>query len=157
MYFRLKRSDFQKMKGERNKKAMQSIIQSGKVPGILAYDGKTAIGWCSVAPREEFSALERSRIMKPLDDQPVWSIVCFFIHKEYRNKNVSQALIKAAVKYVKDQGGTIVEAYPVEPKKERMPDVFAYYGLASAFHKAGFIECERRSETRPIMRYIIKN
>lgn len=156
MYFRLKRSDFQKMKGEGNKKAMQSIVQSGKVPGILAYDGKTAIGWCSIAPREDFSALERSRIMKPLDDQPVWSIVCFFIQKEYRNKNVSQALIKAAVEYVKEQGGTIVEGYPVEPKKERMPDVFAYYGLASAFRKAGFVECERRSETRPIMRYIIK-
>jgi GNAT superfamily N-acetyltransferase len=156
MWFRLKHSEFEKQKGERNKKAMRSIVDSGKIPGILAYDGKIPVGWCSVAPREDFGLLERSRILKPIDDQPVWSIVCFFIHKEYRNKNVSLELIKAAVEYVKKQGGKIVEGYPVEPKKERMPEVFAYYGLASAFRKAGFSECERRSETRPIMRYYIK-
>lgn len=156
MWFRLKHSIFMKQKGGENKKAMRSIVDSGKIPGLLAYDGKSAIGWCSVSPREDFGLLERSRILKPIDDKPVWSIVCFFINKDYRNKNVSQELINAAVEYVKKQGGKIVEGYPVEPKKERMPDVFAYYGLASAFRKAGFTECERRSETRPIMRYYIK-
>ncbi|MBW2486837.1 MAG: GNAT family N-acetyltransferase, partial [Deltaproteobacteria bacterium] len=65
--------------------------------------------------------------------------------------------IGAAVAHVKKQGGTIVEAYPVEPRKDRMPDVFAWTGLASAYAKAGFVECARRSETRPIMRYFIKN
>jgi len=156
MWFRLKRSDFQKMKGEGNKAAMKSIVQSGKIPGILAYDGKTAVGWCSVAPRQDFTALERSRIMRPIDDQPVWSIVCFYIHKDYRNKGVTVALLRAAIDYVAKRGGRIVEGYPVEPKKDRMPDVFAFYGLVSAFKKEGFAECERRSETRPIMRYYIK-
>jgi GNAT superfamily N-acetyltransferase len=155
MWFRLKRADFQKMKGEENKAAMESIVESGKTPGILAYDGTTPVGWCSVAPREDFTALERSRIMRPIDDQPVWSIVCFYVHKNYRNRGVTEALLQAAIDYVARQGGKIVEGYPVEPKEDRMPDVFAFYGLASAFRKQGFVECTRRSEIRPMMRYYI--
>jgi GNAT superfamily N-acetyltransferase len=156
MWFRLKRSIFEMNKGNGNKKAMKAIVESGEVPGIIAYNGRIPVGWCSVSPRENFSALERSRIMKPLDDQPVWSVVCFFIHKDYRNKGTTLALLKAVIDYVAEQGGKILEGYPVLPKKDRMPDVFAYYGLASAFKKVGFVECERRSETRSIMRYYIR-
>ena len=90
-----------------------------------------------------------------MDDKPVWSIVCFFINKEYRNKRISVALINASVNHVKMSGGKIVEGYPVEPKKDKMPDVFAYTGLAAAFKRAGFNEVTRRSETRPIMRFEI--
>ena len=155
MWFRLKRSEFEKQKGDGNKKAMKSLVTSGNTPGILAFDGELAVGWCSVAPREDFSALARSRIMKPLDDQPVWSVVCFFVHKDYRNKGVTFAMLQAAIDYVAKQGGKIVEGYRLIPKKDRTPDVFAYHGLASAFRKADFVECERRSETRLIMRYYI--
>jgi hypothetical protein len=65
-------------------------------------------------------------------------------------------LLKATIEYVSKHGGKIVEAYPVEPKEGRMPDAFAYTGLASTFRKAGFVEVARRSEKRPIMRYTIK-
>ena len=92
-----------------------------------------------------------------LDNQSVWSIVCIFVAKEYRKQNVSTRLISAAVDYVKKQGGRIVEGYTVEPKKESMPNVFAYPGFYSAYVKAGFIEVARRSETRPIMRYTIES
>jgi len=155
MWWRLKRSDFDRMKGEGNKKAMRALVDSGEIPGILAFEGRKAVAWCSVAPREQYPVLARSRILKPVDDRPVWSIVCFFVLKDYRNQGVTVQLLKAAVQHVKKQGGKIVEGYPVEPKKKRMPDVFAYTGLASGFRKAGFKECLRRSETRPIMRYPI--
>ncbi len=110
------------------------------------------MGWCSVAPREDFSVLGRSRILKPIDDLPVWSVVCFFIAKEDRGQGASVALLEAAAKYVRRQGGKVLEGYPVEPKKTPMPPVFAFTGLAAAFRKAGFAECARRSPTRPIMR-----
>ena len=155
MYYRLKRSQFEAQKGDKNKAAMKSIVDSGYTPGILAIAGGRAIGWCAVAPRPEFSMLERSRILKPVDENPVWSIVCLFIEKSHRRKGVSVAMLKAAVDYVRKCGGKIVEGYPVEPRKKDMPDVFAFNGLASAFRKAGFKECLRRSETRPIMRYEI--
>ena len=156
MWWRLKRSDFEKQKGQGNKKAMKKIISSGQVPGILAYSDDIPVAWCSIAPRETFSALERSRILKPVDDKPVWSIVCFFVAKPLRKKGVTIKLLQAAVLYAKEQGARIVEGYPVEPKKGKTADVFAYTGLASAFLKAGFKEVARRSETRPIMRYIEK-
>jgi GNAT superfamily N-acetyltransferase len=152
MWWRLKRSVFNEQKGEKNKAAFKAIVDSGDAPGILAYADDVPIGWCAVAPRETYTVLEGSRILKRIDDKPVWSIVCLFIAKPYRRKGVSVALLNAAAEYVRKRGGTIVEAYPVEPREGKMPDAFAWTGLASAFLKAGFVECERRSETRPIMR-----
>ncbi len=157
MWWRMTRSEFNRTKGEGNKKGFKKIVDAGEVPGILAYAGKEPIGWCSVAPREAFSSLERSRVLKKVDDKPVWSVVCFFVAKPFRYKGVTVALLKAAIEYVKKQDGKIVEGYPVEPKTEKFPDVFANTGLASAFRQAGFQEVMRRSKTRPIMRYYIKN
>jgi len=163
MWWRLSRSQFNKQKGEGNRKALKKIVDSGEIPGILAYADGEPIGWCSVAPRERFSTLERSRILKRVvenpaeggDEKPVWSVVCFFVAKPFRRKGVTVKLLKAAVEYAKKRGAKIVEGYPIEPKKGKMPDVFANTGLASAFRQAGFVEVLRRSETRPIMRYLV--
>lgn len=157
MFWRLPRKEFESQKGEGNRLAMKALIQSGEIPGILAFSEDKPVAWCSVAPRDRFPALGRSRILKPLDELPVWSISCFFVEKKYRRKGLSTQMIKAAVDYVKKNGGSVVEAYPVEPKKDKMPDAFAWTGLASAFVKAGFKECARRSETRPVMRFYIED
>jgi GNAT superfamily N-acetyltransferase len=157
MWWRLKRSEFERRKGEGNKQAMKAIVDSGEVPGLLAYAGGKPVAWCSVAPREQYPALERSRILKRIDDAPVWSVVCFFVEKSYRNKGMTVKLLRAAIEYVRQQGGKIVEGYPVEPRKERMPAAFAWTGLASAFKRVGFVECLRRSETRPIMRFYLQD
>ncbi len=156
MYWRLKQSVLDAQKGNSNKRAMKKIIGSGNIPGILAYSEGEPIGWCSVAPREEFSKLDNSRILKPVDEKSVWSVVCFFIHKDHRKKGLSIALLYAAKKYVKSSGGKILEGYPIEPKKDKMPDAFAWTGLSAAFQSAGFKEVARRSETRPIMRFYLK-
>lgn len=156
MVWRLKRSEFERLKGNGNRKAMKAIVDSGEVPGILSFAQGVPVGWCSVGPRDKFSVLNRSRILKKIDETPVWSIVCFFIDKAYRNKGVSVQLLRAAIEYVTKQGGKVIEGYPTEPKKNKMPDPFVWTGLASAFKKAGFVEVARRSETRPIMRYVIR-
>ncbi len=156
MYWRLKQSVLDAQKGNGNKRAMKKIIGSGKIPGILAYSEGEPIGWCSVAPREDFSRLDNSRILKPVDEKSVWSVVCFFIHKDHRKRGLSIALLNAAKKYVKYSGGKILEGYPIEPNKDKMPDVFAWTGLSAAFLTAGFKEVARRSETRPIMRFYLK-
>jgi GNAT superfamily N-acetyltransferase len=156
MLWRLPRSKWQQQLGEKNRKALKRIVDSGEVPGILTYSDGKPIGWCAVAPRETFQLLERSRIMGKVDEKPVWSVVCFFVAKPFRQKGMSVAMLKAAAEYAGKKGAKIVEGYPIEPKKDRMPDVFANTGLASAFRQAGFKEVLRRSETRPIMRYFIK-
>ncbi len=157
MLWRLKRSDFNKQKGEGNRKALKKIVDSGQVPGILAYTNHESIGWCSISPRENFSTLERSRILARVDDKPVWSVVCFFIARPYRRKGLTVKLLETCLKYVKEHGGGIVEGYPVDLIRGKTPDVFANTGLATAFRKAGFGEVARRSPTRPIMRCAIRS
>ena len=149
---RLTRADFVRRQGAANKRAFKRIVQTGEPPGILAYAGDTPIGWCALAPRETYVRLERSRVLKPVDDQPVWSVVCFFVAKPYRRKGVSVRLLKAAVTYAKRQGARIVEGYPFDYKSKQTPDPFVWTGLMGAFRNAGFTEVIRRSPSRPIMR-----
>lgn len=156
MLWRLKRSQFENEKGAKNRSAMKRIVDANEVPGILAYRDGQPVAWCAIAPREAYPALERSRILKRIDGKSVWSIVCFFVAKPFRRSGVSIQLLRAAVVHAGKRGGRIVEGYPVDPRKGEMPDVFAWTGLASAFRRAGFVECARRSATRPIMRYEIE-
>ena len=153
MLWRLPRKQFELQKGEGNKLAMKSIVDSGEVPGILACHNTKAIGWCAIAPRTSFPALSRSRILRPIDDRPRWSVTCLFVDKSCRKKGVSTELLRAATEYAKSQGAEMVEGYPVEPKSEKdIPPVFAWTGIPRAFIGAGFQEVARHSPTRPIMR-----
>lgn len=153
MSWRLPRAVFEKGKQGGNKRALQRRVSSGKVPGILAYDGRTPIGWCSVAPREEFDFLKRSRVLSPVDERLVWSVSCLFVRKEYRGQGVSVGLLKAAIEHVRKKGGLLVEGYPVIPYAAAMPAAFAWTGTLSAFERAGFTEAGRKSQARPIVRF----
>jgi GNAT superfamily N-acetyltransferase len=152
MVWRLRRAQFVKGKGAGNRRAFRRLVVANKQPGILAYHDGQPVGWCSIAPREAFSALERSRVLAPVDQQKVWSITCLFVARPYRRRGVSTRLLVAAAQFAREQGAATVEGYPVEPSTIDMPAVFAWTGLASAFHKAGFREVARRSRSRPIVR-----
>jgi GNAT superfamily N-acetyltransferase len=156
MYWRLRRKEYDSLRGAGTKRKMKGLVNKGIVPGIIAYERDRTVGWCSIAERDDFPILENSRVLKRIDEKPVWSVVCFFIDKNYRKKGLSVELLNAAKSYVKSKKGKIIEGYPVEPKSGKTADVFAWTGLSSAFRKAGFKEVARRSETRPIMRYKVK-
>ena len=113
------------------------MVTAGEKLGLIAYRGREPIGWCALGPRARYSVLERSRILSPVDDEPVWSVVCFFVAKPFRRSGVTVALLGAAVEYARKQRARILEGYPVEPKKDSMPAVFAWTGIAAAFRKAG--------------------
>jgi len=156
MWWRLRRAQFNAQKGEGNKQALQRLVTGGEVPGLLAYVDGQAVGWCAIAPRECYPVLERSRILQRVDDQPVWSVVCFFVSRPFRCCGLTTVLLRTAIDYAKQQGARIVEGYPIAPSASRTADVFAYTGLATAFRRVGFVEVLRRSETRPIMRYYLE-
>jgi GNAT superfamily N-acetyltransferase len=156
MWWRLTRHEFEEQQGEGNRLALKAIVESGEVPGILAYADGKAVGWCSVAPRERFGALERSRVLRRLDDTPVWSIVCFFVARAYRHSGIAEALLGGAVEYVKSHGGQVVEAYPTQPRASQLPPVSSYMGVPGMFERVGFVESARPSRSRVIMRYVIK-
>ena len=152
MWFRRTNKEFEAAKGAGNRAAMKALVEAGEEPGILAYvDGEPA-GWCALAPRESYGRLARSRVLKPVDETPVWSAVCFFVGKRFRGRGLTIGLLEAAAGQVRSRGGAVLEGYPVEPRQKKAPPVFMYHGLASAFTRAGFTEVARRSETRPIMR-----
>jgi len=154
MAWRLSRSEFEKKKGAGNKRAFRSVVASRRPPGVIAYQGAEPIGWCAIAPRGDYPALARSRVLAPVDGEPVWSVSCLFVARPFRRRGVSAELLRAAVSLASKRGAKIVEGYPVEPKEKKkdVPDVFVWTGLASAFRRAGFVEVARRSATRPIMR-----
>ncbi len=152
MLWRLPRRTFDAQKGAGNRDAMRALVDAGEQPGLLAYRAREPVGWISLGPRAEFGALERSRLLRPIDDRPVWSITCLFVAKAHRRTGVSVALLEAACAHVRRRGGRVVEGYPQQPKRGDMADVFAWTGIASAFVAAGFREVARPSPTRPIMR-----
>ncbi len=152
MTWRLTNKAFEAQKGEGNRLEMKKNFESGPPPGLLAYDGSTAVAWCSLAPRTAFPRLENSRVLKSVDGEEVWSVSCFLIRKSHRKMGLSVALLQAASAFVREQGGRILEGYPIAPNKKPYPAVYAWTGFEKAFHQAGFSEVLRRSDTRPIMR-----
>lgn len=152
MHFRLPKPEYERGKGEGNRRALQRLVASDLPPGVLAYQGRTPVGWCAVAPRESYPRLARSRAMRSPDDRPVWSVVCLFVAREHRRQGVSVALLRGAAAFAASRGALTVEGYPVEPRSGSMPDVFAWTGTAGAFRAAGFAEVARALPGRPVMR-----
>jgi GNAT superfamily N-acetyltransferase len=153
MTHRLSAAAFEQNKYDGNKKLLSQLVEREIPVGLLGIMKQEAIAWLSFAPRSQFTRLEKSRIYKPVDFQPVWSITCFFIKKEYRNKGISLVMIEAAKTHAQKNNIKILEAYPVKPYADRMPDPFAWTGFFSTFEKAGFKVVSNLSKARPMMRY----
>ncbi len=151
MSWRLSAKDFKQKQGDANRKSMKKIVAKEIPPGILAYDSNDAVGWIALSPREIFIRLEKSRVLAPVDTQPVWSVSCFFVRKDHRKQGLTVELLQAAAKFAKRNKAKILEGYPQELTQVLSPP-FVWTGLASAFRAAGFEEVARRSATRPIMR-----
>lgn len=152
MLWRLPRKQFDQQKGAGNRAAMRRLVARGVEPGILAFDGDRAVGWCALAPRNDYPALARSRVMRPVDDRPVWSVACLYIDRAWRGRGIAAALLEAAAEFARTRGAQILEGYPVDPAGRKLAAAFAWTGVPAVFERAGFAEVARRSPTRPIMR-----
>jgi GNAT superfamily N-acetyltransferase len=155
MWWRLTGPQYKECRGQANKDAFKAVVESGEVPGILAYSGDEPIGWCAIAPRDAYLRLreERIRIFKSVDDRPVWSVTCFFVAKPFREQGMMLKLLQAAVAFAGEQGAQIVEGYPIDSEQPVTREGAFAVGPLSTFRKAGFVEVARRHEARPIMRY----
>jgi len=154
MWWRLRPKDYAPNAGKNNEQALKALVDARGPVGLLAYLDGGAVGWCSVAPREQLLRIPTSATWKPVDDLPVWAISCFFVEKRHRHQGISSQLLSAAVEYARRNGGGVVEAYPKDlagatgPEKDRS----LYFGTAQMFKAAGFEEVARRHPVFPIMR-----
>ena len=134
-----------------NRAALQALSRSKQPPGLIAYRGREPVGWVSLGPREDFRRLERSSVMKPVDDTPVWSIVCFVVPAEHRGQGVARRLLEGAISHARRRGATMLEAYPVD-RPERASDDAMWFGSKSMYDAADFAEVARRRPYRPVVR-----
>jgi GNAT superfamily N-acetyltransferase len=137
--------------GAENKRAMKALVDRGSVPGLIGYEDGVPVAWVSLGPREDYPKLRRSPVMKPVDDRPVWSIVCFFVDRSVRGKGSAERMLRAAVDHARSHGARLVEAYPVDAQEQKDPDVM-FFGAKSMYDRAGFREVARRKPTRPVVR-----
>ena len=163
--FRVRGMDFTKARPADNRavleKAARTDARRGRAPGLIAYRDGEAVGWVSLAPREDFDRLEHSTVLARVDEKPVWSIVCFVVGRRARGQGVANALLAAAIDYARDHGATLLEAYPTDAADGRIPSANAYMGTLSMFERAGFTEVDRRQANgsvrpRPIVRRAIR-
>lgn len=155
MYYRLSGKGALTRPGEgqrsRSKEALVHLAAQDPPPGLLGYRDKTPVGWISLGPRQDYAKLEKSPVMKPVDGQAVWSIVCFVVPSEYRKQGVARELLAGAVAYARKRGVRLLEAYPVD-KAEPSAGQASWFGSKAMFDEAGFEEVARRKPSRPVVR-----
>jgi GNAT superfamily N-acetyltransferase len=154
MYWRLGPA-YGKRPRERNKAAFRTATKRGPPPGLLAFDGDLAVGWCQLTPRAALPWLERARVTRRVDELPVWSLSCFYVRRSYRRRGVTSALIAAALKSARRAKAPALEAYPVDTDTPNRTSNL-YTGSASTFARAGFKTVVRRTPARPLMRHDLK-
>lgn len=138
--------------GDGNRRALHRLVEAGAEPGLVGYRAGEPVGWASIAPRSDYSRLDRSPISKPVDDQPVWSLVCLFVARSARGTGVARSLLRAATVHARDGGADLIEAYPVDDTIGPVSADDAYHGLVSLLASEGYHEVARRSPKRPVMR-----
>ena len=151
MTWRATSAEYKRLEAAGRKRALHSLVNARVPTGILAYRHDEPVGWCSIAPRETYARLERSTTLKRVDDQPVWSVVCFFVSRDMRGKGLALQLLQAAVDYAASQGAHIVEGYPVEAGRS-----YQFMGSPAVFKAAGFREVTRAKNDRSIVRRMLR-
>jgi GNAT superfamily N-acetyltransferase len=141
--------------GVENRRAMKALVDGGGIPGIIGYEDGVPVAWVSLGPREDYAKLRRSPIMKPVDDRPVWSIVCFFVDRGARGRGLSRRMLGAAEQFARSRGARLLEAYPVDSDGPGDPDAM-FFGASSMYERAGFHEVARRRPTRPVVRKALR-
>ena len=152
MYWRIGAA-YRKRPPDNNKAAFRQIVKRGPPPGLIAFDGELAVGWCQVTPRDALPWLDREWRLKRVDQVPVWSLSCFYVRIGYRKQGVTSALISAALKVAKRAGAAALEAYPLDAAKTPSS---SFTGYATAFERAGFKTVACHVPARPIMRHDLK-
>lgn len=126
-------------KGAPNRKAFRTLVESGTVSGVLAFDGPVPVGWCAIAPREHFPRIERSKALQREWTKTTWSLNCLYVPARFRGHGIARALVAAAVELARKSGATEIEAYPhVTAPGDRPAGAFVWTGVPAMYEPLGF-------------------
>jgi GNAT superfamily N-acetyltransferase len=134
---RLRAGEINQLGDGNREQAMRRLCERVHPPGVVTYRDGEPVGWCNIGPRTEITRLTGSRLIRPIDDMPVWSIVCVVVRSGHRRQGVTAPLLEGAVCYAASHGAPAVEAYPVDPAG-RMNLTMAFVGTRAMFDRAGF-------------------
>lgn len=150
MAFRIPASEGGRARREANHQRLRALVEQGPeiAPGLVAFQDDRAVGWVSVGPRQDYVRLQRSRVYAPVDDTPVWSVVCFVVSRSARGRGLMHTLLRAAIDYARDHGATVLEAYPPDTGDQRLPAAYGYAGTQGLYQQAGFEAVATRRATR---------
>lgn len=158
MWWRISSREYDEQHGDGLRAGLEELVRDDRQPGLLAYLDDEPVGWVALAPRPEYSRLERSPKLKAVDDEPVWSIPCFYIDRRHRRRGVADALLRAAIEHARARGARTVEGYPIDTSsptsrtsRTSRTSAELYTGTLAMFERAGFREVTRRGG-RPIVR-----
>ena len=126
---------------------MRRNVCEGIPIGLLGYSDGEPVAWCSIAPRTTYRNLGGLTNTSESPEE-VWSLVCFFIRREFRGKGLTKRIIEAAAQNAAKHGAKVVEAYPVEPGSPS----YRFMGYLPTFSAAGFHEVGRAGIRRHVMR-----
>lgn len=142
-------------RGENNRKALMQLVLNNEQLGILAFSPKGEVcGWLAFAPRTSYQRLQKSRTLKPIDEQPVWSITCFFIHRNFRGMGLADKLVKACLLFCREQQVSILEAYPSLIEAGRVSSASIFSGLPQVFERNGFQEVGQGGKRLIMRKYL---
>jgi len=156
-WLRVGAADYKAMEKAGRKDAFRAVVAAGPPPGLLAYDGDKAVGWCAVGPRASFSRFQNAKASRALEDpdepdgDQAFAITCFFIRTGYRKQGVTKRLAEEAIGFARQNGAVAVDACAIDSDKPLMWGE-GFVGIASVFASLGFREIARRSPRRPLMR-----
>jgi len=156
-FYRVRGLDWSNSSADGNRERLATLTRDGPPPGLVGYQDGRAVGWVSLAPRPAYDRLTHAKLLAPVDDKPVWSIVCFVVSRSARGQGVARALLDGAIAWAKREGATILEAYPSDVQGRKVPAANLYHGSLSMFEDAGFEVVARRqfnrtTPVRPIVR-----
>jgi len=139
-----------------NRKDKKALVKKNRSHAIIVYSGARPVGWCQFGPMEELPRIDAGRGYKkigpPKTDDKLWRITCFFTDKEYRGKGVSKIALRAALESIREQGGGIVESYPVVSKKMSAVAEWRWFGTPNMFEREGFVNIGPLGNTWVLMR-----
>jgi GNAT superfamily N-acetyltransferase len=160
MTWRISNTEFRSLRSGGRKHALRERVFARTPVGLLAYEGENPVGWCSIAPRETYGRLERSRTIPRIDGQVTWSVVCLYLDRSVRGRGLSSQLLLEGASYAAVQGAQIIEGYPVEPEVDEQgiwapARSYRFMGYVSSFVKAGFVDRTPPGASRRVYRYIV--